>query len=73
MRRNRWFEDSLLERAGFEPSVPNHGAWALSRRLCRFLLMMTGPHAGVINLSALAICAMASPCYVAIEVGILTR
>jgi hypothetical protein len=37
MLRDRKFADSSLERAGFEPSVPNDTAWALSWRLCRFL------------------------------------
>jgi hypothetical protein len=61
-----------LERAGFEPSVPNDGPWALSWRLCRFL-PTTGPNARVINLSAMAICAMASSCNVAMEVEIRRR
>ena len=55
--------DSLLERAGFEPSVPNDGLWALSWTPCN------DPNARVINLSAMAICAMASSCNVAMEVG----
>ena len=55
--------DSPLERAGFEPSVPHDGLWALSWTLCN------GPNARVINLSAMAICAMASSCDVAMEVG----
>ena len=55
--------DSLLERAGFEPSVPNDGLWALSWTPCN------SPNARVINFSAMAICAMASSCNVAMEVG----
>ena len=55
--------DSPLEEDGFEPSVPNDGLWALSWTICN------GPNARLINLSAMAICAMASSCNVAMEVG----
>ena len=44
-------------------SVPNDRLWALSWTPCN------GPNARVINLSAMAICAMASSCNVALEVG----
>jgi hypothetical protein len=50
----------------------NDGPWALSWRL-RGFLPTTGPNARVIKLSAVAICATASSCNVAMEVGIPSR